>query len=249
MGLLVELCARAARTPLNYMESPPAISQHDAYSVEEQLSEGEMSTAETTVSFRPTGGRGPPAGSGVDRVSSFDEGGTRLSFWNRNNNNKKQTQMQAAEAAAAVARMLIDENGAETSEVDQYQSTLPIKKAQTPKSDYEVTLRSTTSNEQVNTGLTEDLRLGSVVIPLTKLELDKTINENKTVRLEQWHQFECADEESSFVTGQQKEPSVLLEISIYSPEVLDESEDELDEEVSTMTKRRNRLASRSLLLL
>jgi WD40 repeat protein len=224
MGLLVELCARAAHTPLNYMESPPAISHHNAYSVQGQLSAAEMSIAETTESFRPTDRRGPPAGMGLDRVSSSDEGGTRRGFWNRNNNNKKQTQMQAAEAAAAVARMLIDENGAETSEVGQYQSTLPMKKTQTPKSDYEVTLRSTASNEQVRTGLTEDLRLGSVVIPLTKLELDKTINENKTVRLEQWHQFETGEESSL-----QKKPSVLLEISIYSPEVLDESEDELDE--------------------
>ena len=232
MGLFVELCARAARTPLNYMESPPAIPQHEADSVQGQLSVGEMSTAETTEHFRPTGGRGPPAGMGVDRVSSFDSfdgGGTRRGFWNRTNNNKKQTQMLAAEAAAAVARMLIDEKGIETSEVDQYQSTLPMKKTQTPKSDYEVTLRSTTSNEQVNTRLTEDLRLGSVVIPLTKLELERTINENKTVRLEQWFQFECTDEESTFVTSQQKKPSVLLEISIYSHEVLDESEDELDE--------------------
>ena len=252
MGLFVELCARAARTPLNYMESPPAIPQHDADSVQGQLSVGEMSTAETTEHFRPTGGRGPPAGMGVDRVSSFDSfdgGGTRRGFWNRTNNNKKQTQMLAAEAAAAVARMLIDEKGIETSEVDQYQSTLPMKKTQTPKSDYEVTLRSTTSNEQVNTRLTEDLRLGSVVIPLTKLELERTINENKTVRLEQWFQFECTDEESTFVTSQQKKPSVLLEISIYCMKFSTRVKMNWTKEVSTMTKRRSHLASRSYLLL
>mmetsp|Transcript_36581 Transcript_36581/g.40846 ORF Transcript_36581/g.40846 Transcript_36581/m.40846 type:complete len:2363 (-) Transcript_36581:201-7289(-) len=223
MGLFVELCARAARTPLNYMESPPAISQHEVYSLQGQLSAVEKAPTETTE-FKPTSGRVPPTGRGLNRVSSFEsEGSTRRSFWNRNN--KKGTEIQTAEAAAAVARMLVDEKGKETNKEDQ--SISFMKRSQTPRSDYEVTLRST-STKQANGEMTEDVCLGSVLIPLTKLQLIKTINENETVRLEQWYQLET-EEEPRLAASQTKKTSVLLEISLYSPEALDESEDELDE--------------------
>ena len=81
MGLCIELCAQAVRTPLNYTESPPAKFQYNAYAATEDLSVAEISPAHTVDS---SGGR-EPAGRGVNRTRSFDEAGTRRSFWNRNN--------------------------------------------------------------------------------------------------------------------------------------------------------------------
>lgn len=88
-----------------------------------------------------------------------------------------------------------------------------------------------------------DLRLGSLVIPLTRLPLTKVTSGSKAVRLEQWYQL---DPITMITTPSQnparrglagtsklaarRNPSVLLEISFSSPEILDESEDELEVE-------------------
>ena len=88
-----------------------------------------------------------------------------------------------------------------------------------------------------------DLRLGSLVIPLTRLPLTKATSGSKAVRLEQWYQLDpitmaatpTQNPARRGLAGTSKlaarrNPSVLLEISFSSPEILDESEDELEEE-------------------
>ncbi|KAL3922375.1 MAG: hypothetical protein SGILL_002237 [Bacillariaceae sp.] len=212
VGLCVELCARAVRTPTNMMESPPALSLNQAFSIQEQSSSG--ANAEESISA-PSLDRTPSG--------SEDAGGFR-SFWNKNN--KRQAELEAAEAAAAVARMLVEEG-------DQQQEGGPpssgtVKTSSTPQSDYEVSLRSHAKEESIQ-DLTEDIRLGSLVIPLTKLPLDKAMTKNETVRLEQWYELETTDE-STGVSQRRKKPSVLLEISFSAPEIFDDSEDELEEE-------------------
>lgn len=225
MALVVELFARATRIPLNYMESPPAVFyHHEDFSGREQSSITDDSIKKAiapTKSIKLKKGREPPITRGISRVLSSDsEGSDRRthSFWNRNNK-KKQREMQAAEAAAAVARILIDEHG----------EKINMERTIIPKSDYDVTLRSSRSAEHQNTGMTEDVRLGYAVIPLIKLQQVTSMNENDIIRLEQWHQLET-DKLPIFEDNFQEKPNVLLEISIYSPGELDESENELEEE-------------------
>jgi len=222
MGLCVELCARGVHTPLNYTASPPAASQYDAYALKSQLSSSDNSSVETTEPLRsppgsnqPTVGRAPPS-----RTKSFEAAGARLGLWSRNSR-KQESEMEAAEAAAAVARMLVDESESESKETNQPRSSTRI--SETPTSDYDVTLRSST--DPINTGLTQDVRLGVVVIPLVQLPLDKALNKTKSVRLEQWFQLETW-EESTDVSDGRKKAGVLLEISLSSHESLDRSEDE-----------------------
>jgi WD40 repeat protein len=228
MGLCVELFARAVRTPSNYMLSPPATSQHEAYAVQRNSSATDSTlSVEQTESSRPSGGSGAPAGRGVNRTISLELSGARLgSIWNRTSK-KQDAEMQSAEAAAAVARILVDDSGAEAKNEEELQP-VSMKISESPNSGYDVSLRSATT-ERINTDMTRDVRLGSVVIPLTRLPQGKSINRNEAVRLEQWHQLETG-EESSGSGSQRKKPSVFLEISLSSSDALDDSEDEFEEE-------------------
>ncbi len=168
-----------------------------------------------TLSAEP-GGRAPPAARGVNRTSS--DLSARRGRWNANNK-KRNTEMEAAEAAAAVARILIDEGETEAKNGED-------SKAETFNSDYDVSLLNVT--ESINVDLTKDHRLGSVVIPLTRLPKSKKSKTKETVRLEQWHQLDIL-EDSGDIFSQRKKPSVLLEISLSKSEVLDDSEDELED--------------------
>jgi len=203
MGLCIELFARAVRTPSNYMLSPLAKSQDDIST--QQINSAAIDT--------------PPPVTGVNRTSTLDTRG----LWNRNNK-KQNAEMQAAEAAAAVARILVDdENRAETKNREDLQSS-SMKKSDPSNSDYDVSLRL--SPDGTDIGLTKDVRLGSVVIPLTRLPTGK--GNKEAIRLEEWYQLENYDE-SIETAIDRKKPSVFLEISLSSSEVLDDSEDELEE--------------------
>jgi WD40 repeat protein len=221
MGLCVELFASAIRTPSNYMLSPLATSQLEAYGVQRNSSTTDSLSDEPKEPSRPTGGSGPPAGRGVNRTSSYE---LRRGLFNRNS--KQQiAEMQAAEAAAAVARMLVDESEAEAKNEEESQP-VSIKLSDTPNSDYDVSLLSAT--EKTDSELTRDVRLGSVVIPLMRLPKGKDVKRKEAVRLEQWHQLETREESGDDVS-QRKRPSVFLEVSLSSSEALDDSEDELED--------------------
>ena len=84
--------------------------------------------------------------------------------------------------------------------------------------------------------MAEDMRLGTLIVPLKDLPLEKAHGRKEAVRIEQWYQLDSAS--NSLVAGGTrrvgvrrpalKNPSILLEISFSAPEVLDESEDELE---------------------
>ena len=89
--------------------------------------------------------------------------------------------------------------------------------------------------------MTEDLRLGSLVIPLTRLPLEKAIQNKEVARIEQWYQLDSYDvlvPSHSTPTWRGKgvtrplprrSPTVQLEISFSPPEVVDDSEDDMDD--------------------
>jgi hypothetical protein len=223
MGLCVELFARAVRAPANYMLSPPATSQHEAYVAQRNSSATDTLSVELTESSVLESGSGAPNGRGVNRTGSSD--GSRLGLWSRGSK-KQNTEMEAAEAAAAVARILLDESDTEAQNGEELQP-VSMETLETLNSDYHVSLRNVTKS--INIDLTKDVRLGAVVIPLTRMPTSKDASRNETVRLEKWFQLDI-EEGSSDVVSQKKKPSVFLEISLSSSELQDESEDELEEE-------------------
>jgi len=117
-------------------------------------------------------------------------------------------------------------------------SQLPIET--TLADDQNVALVRSRKRRKVEMGT--DLRLGSLIIPLSRLPLEKATRSNNAARIEQWYQLDTTN--NSLTPSQnparrslagtsklttRRNPSVLLEISFSSPEVLDESEDELEE--------------------
>jgi WD40 repeat protein len=84
--------------------------------------------------------------------------------------------------------------------------------------------------------MTEDLRLGSRIIPLNCLKLEEAMRSKTSTRIEQWFELESSTETmkpvgmpKALVSGAKRNPGILLEISFASPDVLDDSEDDLDE--------------------
>lgn len=87
--------------------------------------------------------------------------------------------------------------------------------------------------------MAEDLRLGSLLIPLTRLPLETAIQNKEAVRIEQWYQLDANDVlvataptwrgKSATKPLPRRSPTVQLEISFSPPEVLDQSEDEMDD--------------------
>jgi len=88
--------------------------------------------------------------------------------------------------------------------------------------------------------MAEDVRLGSLVIPLTRLPLEKATGGEEAARIEQWYQLDTSNNSLSLQPntrrglstgsklGSKRNPSVLLEISFSSAALLDESEDEVE---------------------
>ncbi len=75
-----------------------------------------------------------------------------------------------------------------------------------PQSDYDVTLRRGTKKRRHE--MTEDVRLGNLVIPLTNLPLAKATNGNEAARVEQWYKLESFDESITQASGgRRKNPS------------------------------------------
>jgi DENN (AEX-3) domain len=89
--------------------------------------------------------------------------------------------------------------------------------------------------------MAQDMRLGSLVIPLSKLSLEKAFDRKGAARIEQWYQLDSTNNSvipvhnptrrgltTASKLAARRNPSVLLEISFSAPEVLDLSEDELE---------------------
>mmetsp|Transcript_36256 Transcript_36256/g.87372 ORF Transcript_36256/g.87372 Transcript_36256/m.87372 type:complete len:2535 (+) Transcript_36256:254-7858(+) len=223
IGLCVELCARAVRTPTNFRESPPPVPEKASNQQESTTPlEGSRHNDPTSSLSRSS--------SGTNLPGSSTPTGSR-GFWGRTN--RKQAELEAAEAAAAVARMLVEQDGSsERAQVQQPNDikTLSLegnKRIETPGVD--VTLSSSTRDARDSADMTEDVRLGSLVIPLTDLPLDTAINGKQTARLEQWYEL-YTQEEFSSTAMRRKQPSIRLELSCSSPEIFDDSENEIDDD-------------------
>jgi WD40 repeat protein len=226
VALFVELSARASRTPQNIKESPPPLSQDDAFRVPlETDSSGSVQSSPTVDA------NGDPMRI-LNRNASSEASTTRGfgAFWKRATN-QKQAELEAAEAAAAVARMIIEQAKTKNEDPSQTENSEPasfepaMKITTSPQSDYAVTLQGQTE-KSLDNELTEDIRLGTLLIPLTNLPLDMAINGSKIARLEQWYQVEKVDDLASESSGWKK-PSVQLEITFSSPDRMNKSEDEL----------------------
>ena len=203
MALALELTSRAVMAPANMKESPPA------------------QTAEP-LSLKPSNHRpGDEDGSG--------RGGAIGGLFRKKNG--KNTEMETANAAAAVAKLLVEEGNAQGE-----MGSKPSPTKSSKQSELRVKLRRRKKRKRAR--MTEDLRLGSQVIPLSCLQLEKAMQIGQSTRIEQWFELESAADTATAVTKHHKSltsgtskrnPSILLEISFAAPEVLDDSEDDLDE--------------------
>ena len=164
------------------------------------------------LTFQSNLGRGSGASSYGTAVSRSQKGqgdqGAIGSLFGR----KKTSEIETANAAAAVAKLLV------VGEEPQERKT---------RSDIDVKLRP--GRRRKKTKLTEDLRIGTQVIPLSKIALTRAMQDRQTARVEQWFELESAMNTSSGASGT-RNPSVLLEIGFSAPEVMDESEDDMDDD-------------------
>lgn len=89
--------------------------------------------------------------------------------------------------------------------------------------------------------MAQDMRIGSLVIPLVQLPLAKALDRHVAARIEQWYQLDATNNylmpvqnptrrglSTASKLAARRNPSVLLEISFSAPDVLDESEDEFE---------------------
>lgn len=137
-------------------------------------------------------------------------------------------EMEQANAAAAVAKLLVEGNEA-TNDRSVSPVKLPPKEQQ--QSEWNVQLRSRTKRLR----RTEELRLGSLVVPLGTLPLEKA-ESNKIARIEQWFELKSSHASPTSLCGTSptqstatRNPSILLEISVAKAAVLNESEDDMDD--------------------
>lgn len=227
VAFFVELSARAARTPQNIEDSPPPLSQDDAFRVPLETDKLGAGGVQSGIPLDANGdpmrilNRNPSSEASIRGFGAF---------WKRATN-QKQAELEAAEAAAAVARMIIEQDKSKDEAASQTGSTEPesskpaMKITTSPQSDYAVTLLGE-ATKSFDVPLTEDTRLGTLLIPLANLSLDLATNGSKIAQLEQWYQIEKASDLASDPSGWKK-TSVQLEITFSSPEKLNSSEEEL----------------------
>jgi WD40 repeat protein len=213
-ALAVELSARAVMTPANIRESPYAQTVQP-------------------IQFPSTGS--------IGRGSSHDKAGLG-SLFRRNRKQAGTSEMETAKAAAAKhlveeGRKSFDDNDGEeaTNSADMFPPSSPISKVTSGSNQSEMDVKLRHGKRRKKPKATEDIRLGSQIVPLTDLPLKKSLEGNETVRIEQWFQLETSHSLSTFShdvaskSPKKRNPSILLEISLSSREALDESEDDMDE--------------------
>jgi WD40 repeat protein len=229
-ALCIDLCAQAVRTPKNFQESPSASGLVDAFKLA-------PAPAEARVPSGSGGGNQeqPQRTGSMDELDVFNAANSNglIALW-RKATNRNINELNSANAAAAVARKLVDPGGGANDDggATSTPTSTPtvVSQSTVAQSDYNVALNPKNRRKQE---MTEDMRLGSLVIPLTNLPLDRATNGNEAARIEQWFQLESSEDfltNAQASSGRRKKPSVLLEISFSSPEILDESEDEMEEE-------------------
>ena len=233
MAFCIELSARAVMTPSNHKESPY-----------EQV----VKALDFPGASRHSASRGEGGGS----ADSNDKTGRLKSLFRRGGGSggadtNKRSEMELANAAAVVAKHLVEGEEAKTGGGTAEDDDGPHPPTDSRGSRTSLGSSSMTSNNpstsEINVQLlsrrkrrkprmTNDIRLGSQIIPISKLAWRKALNNNEAARIEQWFELETAAGGSPTKPGAKssRNPSVLLEISFSAPDVLDESEDEIEEE-------------------
>jgi len=233
MALAVELSARAVMTPSNQKESP----------YEQSVKALDFPTA-SRLAREASGGPGDRG-----RIGSMFRRGVAKS---------PSSEMEVANAAAAVAQQLVkgeEEGKTGDEEKDGSGPSFDVRGSSTRssmsiQSSAEIDAKLLEKPRKRKPRMTEDIRLGSQVIPISKLSWTKAMKSNEATRIEQWFELETAAGGSSMSRSQAKtarNPSILLEISFSAPVVLDDSEDDLEdgaEDGSSKERRKNASFSR-----
>ncbi|CAJ1955099.1 unnamed protein product [Cylindrotheca closterium] len=230
VALLLELAAHNVDTPQNIAESPPPLSQCDAFRVRVQ---NEMSQENNGLkSGRHMDANGDPVRSLSRNKSSESSARGFGAFWNRATN-KKVAELQAAEAAAEMAKKIMEQDQKKAADNTKAsvrggegKKEIPMKLTTTPQSDYLVALRICNADLHKEITPKEDVRIGSLVLPLSNLFLDRPDDKHETVKLDQWYKFEKATNPSSVSSSGWKNPSVRLELVFGSMEAMDKEENE-----------------------
>lgn len=224
-ALVLELCSRSVMTPANIKESPPP-----------QFRQNIALTLQSTG--RGSGSPVPGASSRRQQTSqNADTPSSGLGSLFRRPNLRKadSAEMEEANAAAAVAKLLV-QGGA-----DRLGSKGNASTTSQQSNEIDVKLRPRKKKSFQKSKMTNDLRLGSTVVPLTCLALNKAMtDQGESARIEQWFELKQShttsdassptspSRASSLATG--RNPSVLLEITFTSSERLNDSEDEMDDD-------------------
>lgn len=204
MALAIEFSARAVLTPANARESP--------------------------LLPRELNGAAPSPGADTSR---FGRGLFR-------GNQRGQTEMEQAHAAAAVAKLLVEDDNenpgaAATPAVPERGNLSRASSSSGSKSgsgQREKNVKLRPKRKRRKACMTEDLRLGSRIVVLDSLPLERAMKKKESVRIEQWFELEASTaslKPSSGKSSGKRNPSVLLEISFAEGEVLDDSEDDMEE--------------------
>lgn len=252
IALVVEVAARAVRTPANYDQSPPAIHIQSAGGVTTMQLSPEptkrISTMAAVASNPPRrnnseDSRGEFGETALSRSASGSDddvagGGGLRALW-RMATNRKAAELEAAEAAAAVARMIVkkDEDAdpmmsASSSSISGLTpaSPTPLNRAKMPSAlqvDYNVALHNTDEN-LTEVRLTKDLPLGSLVIPLASLPLREVFEKKSgSTKIEKWYQL-LVNEGEDFSHARRKRPSLHLEMTIAQVDYMDDEEEKID---------------------
>jgi DENN (AEX-3) domain/WD domain, G-beta repeat len=227
LALVVQLDSKAVLTPQNSKESPLASS------VPSTAGPGGLSGS--------LGSRSLASAPSSRTSGALDEasGMTGIGSLFRRPTRKTASEMETANAAAAVAKLLVEgPNKDDTSPGPSgplFDSrSANIRALASNQSEIDVKLRPGRCRRK--TKLTKDLFLGSSLVPLTTLPLDKVMKNGDSARVEQW--FELVPKQSqqnnpsnptSPISSSRRNPSVLLEITVSSGAARDESEDEMDD--------------------
>lgn len=225
--LVVQLDSKAVLTPQNSKESPLASSVASTPGPGGLAGSFGSRSHGTTPSSRTT--------SALDEASGM----TGIGSLFRRPTRKTASEMETANAAAAVAKLLVegptkDGTGSGPSGPLFDSKSANLRALASNQSEIDVKLRP--GKRRRSTKLTQDLFLGSHLIPLATLPLEKAMKGGDSARVEQWFELKSKQNHqrpptspAAPVNSSRRNPSVLLEITVSSGAARDESEDEMDD--------------------
>ena len=232
MALALELSSKAVMSPSNFRESPP--QQKVGPFVLSSFANQSQNVARRNASPKPS--------------TSKDTAVSVIGSMFRSIRKSDSAEMEEANAAAAVAKHLVrgDEPNSECNPNSKNPSSRSSStvRSNTGESQNEIDVKLRRRKGNKRTKLSEDLRLGAKVVPLSRLPLANAINKRETVRIEQWFEIDtCTNTVKTSLVGLSpslstaiRNPSILLEISFSAAENLDESEDEFEGDTKTELK-------------